>query len=163
MRKTLFATKQNQRSLQAARRLNCKNINEKKKRQRQTSADDSSGCFWLTSLCKNSRVNISMWSETNLRRQFHFQLPRQILPLELCVLADVRGDHPLDLLGLKQQTQAEVVHAEGKQTQTQTVKQKSSEDVRRYKSSPLFRFLAAFEQIIQTVREQNIDSHFQDR
>lgn len=98
-----------------------------------------------------------MWSETNLRRQFHFQLPRQILPLELCVLADVRGDHPLDLLGLKQQTQAEVVHAEGKQahTQTQTVKQKSSEDVRCYKSSPLFRFLAAFEQITQTVREPN--------
>lgn len=73
-----------------------------------------------------------MWSETNLRRQLHFQLPRQILPLELLVLADVRRDHPLDLLGLKQQTQAEVVHAERKQALRQMVKQKSSEDALYY-------------------------------
>lgn len=66
-----------------------------------------------------------MCSETNLWRQFHFQLARQILPLELCVLADVWGDHPFDLFGLQQQTQAEVIHAERN-------KQKSSEDVSYY-------------------------------
>ncbi|TNN39766.1 hypothetical protein EYF80_050075 [Liparis tanakae] len=45
---------------------------------------------------------------TDLWRQFHFQLPRQILSLKLCVLPDVRRDHPLDLLGLQQQAQAKI-------------------------------------------------------
>lgn len=56
-----------------------------------------------------------MWYETNLWCQFHFQLSRQILSLELCILTDIRRDHPLDLLGLEQQTQAKVVHTEEKQ------------------------------------------------
>lgn len=47
----------------------------------------------------------------DLRRKFHFQLAGQVLPLELCVLADVGRDHPFDLLGLKEQAEAEVVHS----------------------------------------------------
>lgn len=53
-----------------------------------------------------------MCSETNLRRQFYFQLPRQILSLELCVLSDIGGDHSLDLLGFQQETKAKVIHTE---------------------------------------------------
>lgn len=48
----------------------------------------------------------------HLRRQFHFQLPGQVLPLELCILSNVGRDHPLYLLSLEQQAESEVVHSE---------------------------------------------------
>ena len=61
-------------------------------------------------------IGVSMFCN-NLRCEFHFQLARQILPLKLCILANVRGDHPLDLFGLQEQTQAEVVHSGGREGQ----------------------------------------------
>lgn len=48
----------------------------------------------------------------HLRRQFHFQLPGQVLPLELCILSNIGRDHPLYLLSLEQQAESEVIHSE---------------------------------------------------
>lgn len=46
-----------------------------------------------------------------LRRQLHFQLSAQVLPLKLGVFSHVGGNHALDLLCLQQQPQTEIVHA----------------------------------------------------
>src|SRR5690606_34127972 len=44
-----------------------------------------------------------------LRRQLDLELPAQVLPLELLVLADVRRDHLPDLAVLEQEPEPEVV------------------------------------------------------
>ena len=46
-----------------------------------------------------------------LRREFELELAGQVLALELLVLADVAGDHLLDLARLEQQAEAEAVDA----------------------------------------------------
>lgn len=56
---------------------------------------------------------------SHLWRQFHFQLPGQVLPLKLCILPNVGRDHPLYLLRLEQQAEPEVIHSELNSAQTQ--------------------------------------------
>lgn len=62
---------------------------------------------------------ICLWSLTHLWCQLHFQLPGQVLPLELCVLSNVRGDHSLYLLSLEQQAETKVIHSKLKCTNKQ--------------------------------------------
>src|SRR5207248_2408599 len=49
--------------------------------------------------------------ESPLRHELHLELARQELPLELRVLADIRGDHLADLPRLQQGPEAPVVDA----------------------------------------------------
>ncbi len=46
-----------------------------------------------------------------LRSKLDFKLAAKVLTLKLLVFADVRRDHPLDLLRLQQEAEAKVVHA----------------------------------------------------
>src|SRR3546814_7557911 len=64
---------------------------------------------WSADVCSSDLA--AAFGERALRAEFDLELARQILPFELLILADIGGDHFLDLLGAEQLAEALAVDA----------------------------------------------------